>query len=164
MYHRFGEDDLPSTSIRLSQFEAHLAELTSGRYRVMALPEIVARLRAGQPLPQRAVAITIDDAALSVYREAWPRLKAAGLPFTLFVSTEPLDRGFSDSMSWQQLRELSGHPLVTVGNHGHRHAPMTWLHPAEQPADPALPAARLHPPPAQAPPPLTPPHPHNHPP
>src|SRR3546814_19731197 len=69
MYHRFGEDDLPSTSIRLSQFEAHLAELTSGRYRVMALPEIVARLRAGQPLPQRAVAITIDDAALSVYRE-----------------------------------------------------------------------------------------------
>src|SRR3546814_12205260 len=48
MYHRFGEDDLPSTSIRLSQFEAHLAELTSGRYRVMALPEIVARLRAGQ--------------------------------------------------------------------------------------------------------------------
>src|SRR3546814_15012331 len=102
MYHRFGEDDLPSTSIRLSQIEAHLAELTSGRYRVMALPEIVARLRAGQPLPQRAVAITIADAALSVYREAWPRLKAAGLPFTLFVSTEPPDRGFSHSMSWPQ--------------------------------------------------------------
>src|SRR3546814_13730812 len=89
MYHRFGEDDLPSTSIRLSQFEAHLAELTSGRYRVMALPEIVARLRAGQPLPQRAVAITIDAAALSVYREASPRLNAARLPFPPFVPPVP---------------------------------------------------------------------------
>src|SRR3546814_10885194 len=70
----------------------------------MALPEIVARLAAGAPLPERTVAITIDDAALSVYREAWPRLKAAKLPFTLFVSTEPLDRGFTGSMSWAQLR------------------------------------------------------------
>src|SRR3546814_5118788 len=32
MYHRFGEDALPSTSVRLGQFEAHLAELTSGAY------------------------------------------------------------------------------------------------------------------------------------
>src|SRR3546814_19422700 len=110
----------------------------------MALPEIVARLRAGQPLPQRAVAITIDDAALSVYRAAWPRLTAAGLPFTLFVSTAPLDRGLSDSMSWQQLRELSGDPLVTVGNHGHRHAHMTRLTPAEQPPHPPLAPARPH--------------------
>src|SRR3546814_7853295 len=88
MYHRFGEDALPSTSVRLEQFEAHLAELTSGAYHVMALPEIVARLAAGAPLPERTVAITIDDAALSVYREAWPRLKAAKLPFPLFDSTE----------------------------------------------------------------------------
>ena len=46
MYHRFGEDSLPSTSVRLEQFEAHLAELTSGKYQVLALPEILARLRA----------------------------------------------------------------------------------------------------------------------
>jgi peptidoglycan/xylan/chitin deacetylase (PgdA/CDA1 family) len=135
MYHRFGEDALPSTSVRLAQFESHLAELTSGRYRVMALPDIVARLAAGAPLPERAVAITIDDAALSVYREAWPRLKAAGLPFTLFVSTEPLDLGFAGSMSWAQLRELAADPLVTIGHHGHAHAHMAWLTPAEQRAD-----------------------------
>ena len=40
MYHRFGEDSLPSTSVRLEQFEAHLQELTSGRYQIMALPDI----------------------------------------------------------------------------------------------------------------------------
>lgn len=143
MYHRFGEDSLPSTSVRLDQFDAHLAELTAGRYHVLPLPEIVARLRNGQPLPDRTVAITIDDAALSVYREAWPRLKAAGLPFALFVSTEPLDLGLPGSMSWEQLRELAADPLVTVGNHGHTHAHMAWLTEAEQRADIARAAARF---------------------
>lgn len=143
MYHRFGEDALPSTSVRLAQFEAHLAELTSGRYRVMALPEIVARLRAGETLPDRTVAITIDDAALSVYREAWPRLKAANLPFTLFVSTAPLASGLAGSMSWDQLRELAADPLVTIGHHGHTHAHMAWLSPAEQRADLAEATARF---------------------
>lgn len=143
MYHRFGEDSLPSTSVRLEQFEAHLAELTSGKYRVMALPEILARLRSGGQLPEHAVAITVDDAALSVYREAWPRLKAAGLPVTIFVSTEPLDYGLPSYMSWDQLRELAADPLVTVGNHGHSHAHMTWLSAAQQRADIDKAAARF---------------------
>jgi len=135
MYHRFGEDSLPSTSVRLTQFDAHLGELTSGGYDVMALPEIVARLRSGTALPAHAVAITIDDAALSVYREAWPRLKALNLPFTLFVSTEPLDLGLAGYMSWEQLREIAADPLVTVGHHGHTHAHMAWLDPAAQRSD-----------------------------
>jgi peptidoglycan/xylan/chitin deacetylase (PgdA/CDA1 family) len=143
MYHRFGEDSLPSTSVRLGQFEAHLAELTSGRYQVVALPEVVAGLNAGQALPERAVAITIDDAALSVYHEAWPRLKAANLPFTLFVSTEPLDLGLGGYMSWAQLREMAADPLVTIGNHGDSHAHMAWLDPAAQRADIAKAAGRF---------------------
>lgn len=135
MYHRFGEDELPSTSVRLDQFEAHLAELTSGRYQVMALPDIMARLSAGEALPSHAVAITIDDAALSVYREAWPRLKAAGLPVTVFVSTEPLDLGLPSYMSWGQLREMAADPLVSIGHHGHAHAHMAWLGPEARQAD-----------------------------
>ena len=143
MYHRFGEDTLPSTSVRLAQFEAHLDELTSGAYHVMALPEIVARLRAGETLPDRAIAITIDDGALSVYREAWPRLKARNLPVTLFIATEPHDLGLPGSMSWSQLREMAADPLVTIGNHGHAHAHMAWLNDAEQQADLDKAAARF---------------------
>ena len=143
MYHRFGEDSLPSTSVKLAQFEAHLAELTGGGYHVMALPEIVARLKRGETLPERALAITIDDAALSVYTEAWPRLKAAGLPFTLFVSTEPLDLGLAGYMSWAQLRELAANPLVTVGNHGHSHAHMAWQDETAQRRDIEKAAERL---------------------
>lgn len=106
-YGRFGEDDTPSTSVRLDQFEDHLAELTSGDYSVLPLPRVVAALRDGLPLPDRTVVITIDEAWRSVHREALPRLRAAGLPFTLFVSSDPLDRGAATHMSWAELREVA---------------------------------------------------------
>src|SRR3546814_9195983 len=41
MFHRFGENTVPSTNIRLDQFDAMLAALKSGGYHVLPLPEIV---------------------------------------------------------------------------------------------------------------------------
>lgn len=128
MYHRFGEADLPSTSIKIEQFESHLAELKNGGYRVMDLPDIVKAIKNGKELPDKAVAITVDDAYLSVYQEAWPRLKELGYPFTLFVSTEPVDRGVRGYMSWDQIRELRREG-VTIGHHTvtHLHMPRASL-------------------------------------
>lgn len=143
MYHRFGEAGLPSTNIRLEQFEAHLAELTSGGYAVLPLPEIVAALREGRALPERAVAITIDDAFASVYAEAWPRLREAALPFTLFVATGPLDRGLPDYMSWDQLRAMVEGGGVTIGNHGVDHGHMVRRDSAASRAEIAAAAARF---------------------
>lgn len=124
MYHRFGEALYPSTNIRLAQFEAHVAELASGPYTVLPLPEIAAALAEGRPLPQRTVGISIDDAFLSVYREAWPRLRAAGLPFTIFVSTQAVDSALPSYMTWDQLREMIAAGGVSVGNHGVTHGHM----------------------------------------
>jgi peptidoglycan/xylan/chitin deacetylase (PgdA/CDA1 family) len=124
MYHRFGESDFPSTNIRLDQFEAHIRELTNGPFTVLAVPEILRKLRNGESLPDRTVGITVDDAFLSVYTEAWPRLRAAGLPMTLFVSTDDVDRNSSAYMTWDQVRELKA-AGVTIGNHtgSHLHMP-----------------------------------------
>lgn len=143
MYHRFGEDSLPSTSVRLSQFEAHLDELINGGYQVLPLPEIVAALNEGRALPDRSLAITIDDGARSVYTEAWPRLRARNLPFTLFISSEPLDLGLPAYLSWDQLREMVAGGGVTVGNHGHRHDHMVHLSPEAQRANIAKASKRL---------------------
>lgn len=106
MYHRFGEGDYPSTSITMEQFDAHLAELQAGGYVVLPLADIIDALKNGIDLPDRAVAITVDDAYLSVYERAWPKLRALGYPFTLFVATDPVDRGIRGYMSWEQIREL----------------------------------------------------------
>lgn len=127
MYHRFGEADYPSTNIRTDQFLAHLEELTSGRYRVLPLPEIVEALERNRTLPDRAIGITIDDAFASVYAEAWPRLKAAGIPFTLFVSTDAADQSLAGYMSWAQVREMAADELVTIGHHSARHGHMPKL-------------------------------------
>ena len=123
MYHRFGESVHPSTNIRLEQFEAHLEELAKSQYTVLPLPEIIARLRAKQPLPDRTVGISIDDAFLSVYSEAFPRLKKAGLPFTLFVATDPVDRRAGGYMNWDQIRELKK-AGATIGSQTHTHLHM----------------------------------------
>ena len=143
MYHRFGEADLPSTNIRLAQFEAHIAELTSGRYTVLPLPDIVAALKDGRALPERTVGISIDDAFASVYAEAWPRLRAAHLPFTLFVATGPIDRGLGGYMTWDQVRELAAGGTVTIGHHGVDHGHMVAQSAAATRAELAAASARL---------------------
>lgn len=125
MYHRFGETKYPSTNIQLEQFEAHLRILTSEGYTVLPVPEIIAAIREGRPLADRTVGITIDDAYASVYSEAWPRLREAGIPFTLFVSTDRIDGG-SGFMTWQQVRELRD-AGVTIGGHSASHAHMAAL-------------------------------------
>ena len=123
MYHRFGETALPSTNIRLDQFDAHIAEAISGKYTVMKLPDIVAALGAGRELPDHTIGFSIDDAFLSVYTEAWPRLKKAGIPFTLFIATDPLDQGKAAYMSWDQIRELVKDG-VTIGSQTATHLHM----------------------------------------
>src|SRR5690606_14501793 len=72
------------------------------------------------PLPDKVVAITIDDAYASVYTRAFPLLKKYGMPFTVFVSTDAIDEGPGDFMSWQQLRELQA-AGVTIANHSATH-------------------------------------------
>ena len=128
IYHRFGETRFPSTNIRLEQFEAHIKELTSGPYTVLPVPEIVAAIREKRPLPDRTIGLTIDDGYLSVYAEAFPRLRDAGLPFTVFVSTDPVDRKFSGFMTWDQIREMRDNG-VTIGAHTstHLHMPANLL-------------------------------------
>jgi peptidoglycan/xylan/chitin deacetylase (PgdA/CDA1 family) len=123
MYHRFGDGRYPSTNTTLAQFEAHLAELKKPRYNVLPLREVVMALKQERPLPPYTVAITIDDAYRSVWREGVPRLRAAGFPFTLFVATEPV--GGQEYMTWDQLRELQAMDLASIGSQTatHPHLP-----------------------------------------
>lgn len=125
MYHRFGEDSLPSTNIRLDQFERHLEILSSGDYNVVPLSEVVAAFTNGTPLPDRSVAITIDDAYASVYHQAWPRLREAGLPFTVFVNTDSIGAG-TNAMTWDQVRELA-QAGVEIGAHSAGHGHMAFM-------------------------------------
>jgi peptidoglycan/xylan/chitin deacetylase (PgdA/CDA1 family) len=119
MYHRFGENSIPSTNIRLEQLDQHIAVLKSGPYSVLPLDELVRRMGEGT-LPDRAVAITVDDAYRSFLTEGWPRFRRAGLPVTLFVASEPVDSKVRGYLTWDEIRRLRDEG-VAIGHHSHRH-------------------------------------------
>ena len=126
LYHRFGEDKYPSTSISIKQLEEHIKILSKPEYNVMRLENIASAITRGESLPDKTVAISVDDAFKSVYTVAWPRLRKANLPFTVFVSTETIDKKYTSMMNWDQIKELhkSG---VTIGNHLSSHESMIKL-------------------------------------
>lgn len=121
MYHRFGENDYPSTNITAEQFNAHIKELTNGSYTVMGVPQIVAALQGDGGLPDRTIGITIDDAFRSVYELAWPAFREHNIPFTVFVSSEQIDAGYSNYMTWDMVREMV-RAGVTIGGHSENHS------------------------------------------
>jgi peptidoglycan/xylan/chitin deacetylase (PgdA/CDA1 family) len=120
IYHRFGEAQYPTTSVTLAQFDAHLALLARERYSVWPLERIVATLEERRELPPKVVAISIDDGFESIYSGAYPRLKARGFPFTVFVNTDAIDEGRSGYLTWAQVKEMAAHG-ARFANHGASH-------------------------------------------
>lgn len=120
MYHRFGESTLPSTNIRMEQFDAQLAFLDTEGFTVWPLRKLVNALEKRLPIPDKTVSLTIDDAYRSVYTHAYPRLKAKGWPFTVFVSSDYIDKKYGNYMTWEQMRELAADD-VEFGLHSASH-------------------------------------------
>ena len=120
VYHRFGENNYPSTNVKMSQFKKHLEELTKNNYNVVSTEEIVDALINNRDLPEKTVALTIDDAFSSIYKKAWPLLREKRLPFTIFVSTGPVESGSKDYMNWEQIKEMANSG-VTIGHHTKNH-------------------------------------------
>ncbi len=134
MYHRFGETEFPSTNIRIEQLVAHIQELKSGPYTVLPVVEIISRIKNGRHLPDRTVGITIDDGFKSIYEEAWPRFKQAKLPFTVFISTDPIDQKRPSYMTWSQIKEMKS-AGVEFGAHTASHPHMTVASSAQNEAE-----------------------------
>ena len=120
VYHRFGENNYPSTNIRMPQFKKHLDELIKNNYNVVSTETIIDALQNNKNLPEKTVAITIDDAFFSIYKKAWPILKEKKLPFTIFVSTGPVNSNSKNYMNWEQLKEMNNSG-VTIGHHTKNH-------------------------------------------
>ncbi len=125
VYHRFGEDAYPSTSVTIEQFEQHLAILEEGGYQVLPLEEIVRGLAGERELPDRTVAITVDDTYRSILTEAMPRLLDRGFPFTVFINTDAVNNSLS-SISWDDVRTMH-EAGVAIGAQSAGHGHMAFM-------------------------------------
>lgn len=129
-YHHIATGTPPSTSLSPKQFEAHLNYLDQNGYQVISLDTIVAILKAGKSLPSGCVALTFDDAYISTYTEALPLLKEHHWPFTVFVSTEGVDKGYKGLLNWNMMREMMKYG-ASFQSHTHTHSHLTRKLPGE---------------------------------
>ena len=107
MYHRFGENKYPSTNIRIEQFKSHLEYLEKNKFNVLPLSKIITLITNKKNLPKKTVAITIDDAYLSIYEKAYPLLREKKFPFTVFVNTSVISKKENSFMNWSHMREMA---------------------------------------------------------
>lgn len=122
-YHHVSDDTPAATSVSPSLFAEHMAHIKEAGYQVLRLEDLVAMLRAGETLPDRAVAITFDDAYESIYTEAFPILKDYGWPFTVFLNTQPLEQRLNQFLTWEQVREMA-EAGASIANHSYSHPHM----------------------------------------
>jgi peptidoglycan/xylan/chitin deacetylase (PgdA/CDA1 family) len=117
MYHRFNENKYPSTNIRMDAFKKQLEIIQNGDLDFVNPKEFDKNLHLRKK--DRKILLTIDDAFLSFYENAWPILKEKKIPFILFVNTREI--GSHNYMNWDQIKELFKEDFVEIGNHSHSH-------------------------------------------
>ena len=115
-YHHVATNTPASTSISPEDFKTHLDYLRDNAFNVIPLDQMIESLRLGQQISDKAVAISFDDGYLSIYEEAFPLLQSYGFPFTVFISTQPIDDEQANFLSWQQIQEMSEAGVI-IANH-----------------------------------------------
>jgi len=129
-YHSIDDSRSP-VSVGPDAFARHVEWLASGVVPVLPLAEL-----AGAAPDRDAVAVTFDDGFVNFAERAWPLLRDAQLPVTLFVATMCVggtnawggieERGIPTLplLAWDALRELAGEGLA-LGSHSRTHARLT---------------------------------------
>jgi peptidoglycan/xylan/chitin deacetylase (PgdA/CDA1 family) len=113
-YHAVSERWPASLSVTPDAFERQLDLLRRRGFQGATFESLVSA-----PPDRRTVAITFDDAYLSVLEVAKPLLDAAGFPGTVFVVTDFPDRP-ELPMAWDGIDRWLGGP------HEHELRPMSW--------------------------------------
>ncbi len=118
LYHRFGDDRYPTTSVSLEDFERQMSYLKEKGYRVVPLSRLVDMVREGT-IPPKTVAITIDD-GYGTTMKAFAVLRRFGYPFTVFLYMEAVGR-YPDFLTEEDLKELTAYGKVEFENHSYSH-------------------------------------------
>ncbi len=122
-YHRFDNNCDSPLCVADDLFERQMKYLRNNGYRTITPEEMLAFLEHRQPLPKKAVMITIDDGYRSAYTVAYPILKKYEFTATLMIYTNYV--GVSKkAITWKQLRELKANGF-TIGSHTVMHSDLS---------------------------------------
>lgn len=124
IYHQVGSSLGRQMELPTEVFKAQL-EWVLSEGSVVPLDEALAR--ADEPDSNRLFVLTFDDGYRDVYQNAFPLLATAGVPFLVYVTTEPVETqvatvpgGGAEPLTWTQLEEMAARG-ATIGSHTHTH-------------------------------------------
>ena len=111
-YHRITDVSAPDmefdrgvVSASPEMFERQM-RFIAREFQVISLHDLHAHARSGRPLPDRPALITFDDGYRDNHEEAFPVLRALGLPAVIFLITGAI--GTDRVMWWDELSYLLG--------------------------------------------------------
>lgn len=119
-YHHVSDNTPKSTSISPEQFEVHLQYLKDNNFTVVPLSELINAIKKQQPLVDKTVAITFDDAYQDNFTHAKPLLDKFGYPYTIFVNPAIINMDSPANLSWKQLKNMANDGVI-IANHGMNH-------------------------------------------
>ncbi len=135
IYHQVGAELGRQMEVTEGDFDRQLAWLGEHR-RVVDLATAIERWDT--PDADRLVVLTFDDGFADVHDTAFPRLADRGFPFTLYLTTGPIETGEplggvaeAPPLTWDQVNAMTASGLVTLGAHTHTHPDLRSLEPAE---------------------------------
>ncbi|MDR1007658.1 MAG: polysaccharide deacetylase family protein [Campylobacteraceae bacterium] len=123
LYHRFNDERYPSTDTQNSVLRKHFEFLEENNYTVVPLQSIVDKLNQNETVPEKWVALTIDDGYRS-FLNALPIFEEFGYPFTMFVYVEATEKKYPDFLRWEELKELEKKG-GTLAFHSYSHSHQT---------------------------------------
>lgn len=137
MYHNFvSEEDIASGvefeeySISPASFEEDLIWLKNNGYVTITSAELLTFLEKKEPVPKKAVIISIDDGSWGVYKNAWPLLQKHGMKADLNVIGAEIDSAWDNVHNggsrvgesapycvWEELIEMEKSGVINVCSH-----------------------------------------------
>jgi peptidoglycan/xylan/chitin deacetylase (PgdA/CDA1 family) len=125
MYHRFSGQATPGR-VHRAEFERQVDYLAR-HFNVMRLDQVFEALASDPAGLNNAAVITVDDGYQDFYEVAFPVLRAAGLPATLFLTTRFVDGDFwlwPDRVRYILQHSETLEPLAIPGFERHGRCPL----------------------------------------
>ena len=105
VYHNFSKSRSEKMTLSEDDFDAQMKYLKQNNYHAVSLDQLMNFLDYREPLPEKSIVITFDDAWRSAYDIALPILKKYGYTATFFIYTDFIGGG--KALSWKEIKELS---------------------------------------------------------
>ena len=112
-------DETPAiSSVNPQKFQLQVETIISQGYQIIPLDMVLNLLKNRLRLPDKAVAVTFDDAYKDTFTNAYPILKRNKIPFTVFVATDCTNPASNQFLNWAEIREIASNGAL-IANHAH---------------------------------------------